>query len=77
MRVDGLRIGRRDLRIGGLSLLAVAAVKVVIYDLAELDEIFRVLSFIGLGLLLLAGAYAEQRMRQELDSPREDAEVRS
>lgn len=75
--VGGLRIGRRDLRIGGLSLLAVAAMKVVIYDLAELDEIFRVLSFIGLGLLLLAGAYAEQRMRQELDSPREDAEVRS
>jgi uncharacterized membrane protein len=62
--VGGLQAGRRELRIGGLSLLAIAAVKVVLYDLAELDEIFRVLSFIGLGLLLLAGAFAEQRMRQ-------------
>ena len=33
------------------------------YDLAELDEIYRVLSFVGLGLLLLAGAFASQRMR--------------
>lgn len=73
--IAGLQAGRRDLRIGGLSLLGVAAAKVVIYDLAELDEIFRVLSFIGLGLLLLAGAYAEQRIRRTAGTP--DAEARS
>ena len=63
--VAGLMRDDRPLRIAGLVLLAVAATKVVVYDLAELDEIYRVLSFIALGLLLLAGAFAYQRMRQQ------------
>ena len=61
--IAGLSTEQRRLRIGGLSFLALAAVKVTIYDLSELDEIYRVLSFIGLGLLLLAGAYAEQQLK--------------
>jgi uncharacterized membrane protein len=50
-------------RIGGLALLAITIAKVFIYDLAELEAIFRVLSFLALGLLLLAGAFAYQRIR--------------
>ena len=46
-----------------LTLVAAALVKVFLYDLAELDEIYRVLSFVALGLLLLAGAFAYQRVR--------------
>lgn len=57
-----LRAGRR-LRLGGLTLIAIAIVKVYTYDLAELDELARVASFIALGLLLLAGAFAYQRIR--------------
>jgi uncharacterized membrane protein len=64
----GLLRGERRARLGGLALLAIAALKVTLYDLSELDEIYRVLSFIGLGLLLLAGAYADQRIRQEIES---------
>jgi uncharacterized membrane protein len=37
---------------------------VFLYDLASLDEIYRVLSFIALGLLLLAAAFAYQRVRK-------------
>jgi uncharacterized membrane protein len=59
----GLVRDDRRFRIGGLALLTVAVVKVFVYDLAELEALYRVLSFIALGLLLLAGAFAYQRMR--------------
>jgi uncharacterized membrane protein len=62
--VIGLIRDDRRLRLGGLALLGIAVVKVYLYDLAELDEIYRVLSFIALGLLLLAGAFAYQRVRR-------------
>jgi uncharacterized membrane protein len=57
----GLLCNVRRLRIGGLLLLGVAIVKVYTYDLAELDELARALSFIALGLFLLVGAFAYQR----------------
>ena len=62
--VYGLVRDDRRLRLGGLVLLALAIVKVFLYDLSELDEIYRVLSFIVLGLLLLTGAFAYQRIRR-------------
>jgi uncharacterized membrane protein len=53
----------RELRLGGLVLLGIGVVKVFAYDLAELEELYRVLSFIAVGIVLLAGAYAYQRVR--------------
>jgi uncharacterized membrane protein len=61
--IIGLRRRRHGLRIGGLALLLVTAGKVFVYDLSTLTSIYRVLSFIVLGLLLLAAASAYQRMR--------------
>jgi uncharacterized membrane protein len=61
--VYGLVRDIRRYRLGGLALLALAVVKVYTYDLAELEEIARVLSFIALGLLLLVGAFAYQRIQ--------------
>ncbi len=52
-------------RLGGLALLMVAIAKVWTYDLAELEELARALSFVALGLLLLAGAFAYQRFKPE------------
>lgn len=52
-------------RFGGLALLAVAIAKVWTYDLSELEELARSLSFVALGLLLLAGAFAYQRFKPE------------
>jgi len=54
----------RSLRLAGFALLAVAVGKVFLYDMAALDQGYRVLSFVVLGLLLLAAAYAYQRMRR-------------
>jgi hypothetical protein len=59
-------------RLGGLALLAVAIVKVWTYDLSELEEVARALSFVALGLLLLAGAFAYQRFRPEQEEQEEE-----
>jgi len=50
-------------RIAGLALLTLAIAKVYTYDLAALEQLPRVLSLIVLGLLLLVGAFAYQRIR--------------
>jgi uncharacterized membrane protein len=54
----------RALRLGGLALLGLAVAKVFVVDLAALQSIWRVASFLALGLLLLGGAFAYQRMRK-------------
>jgi len=60
----GLRGNERPLRLAGFALLAIAVGKVFLYDIAKLDQGYRVLSFVALGLLLLAGAYVYQRLRR-------------
>lgn len=65
-------------RLGGLALLAIAIAKVWTYDLSELEELARALSFVALGLLLLAGAFAYQRFlpKEEADEVGEEADER-
>ena len=59
----GLRRNARGFRLAGLALLGLAIAKVYTYDLSELEELSRVFSFIALGLLLLVGAFAYQRIQ--------------
>jgi uncharacterized membrane protein len=61
-------------RLGGLALLTIAIAKVWTYDLAELEELARALSFVALGLLLLAGAFAYQRFKPEGEGEEETEE---
>jgi predicted membrane protein DUF2339 len=61
----GLRRQVRELRLAGFGFLTLAVGKVFLYDLSELESVWRVLSFIVLGLLLLLAALAYQRMRRE------------
>jgi len=61
--VVGLVRDARELRYGGLALLGIGVVKVFAYDLSELEQLYRVLSFMGVGVVLLGGAYAYQRVR--------------
>jgi uncharacterized membrane protein len=61
--VVGLRRDIYVLRLAALGLLGLTVVKVFLFDLATLTSVYRVVSFIGLGLLLLVGAYVWQRMR--------------
>ena len=65
-----------NVRIGGLLLLALTIGKVWTYDLAELEELARALSFVALGLLLLVGAFAYQRFKPSAEESDEEAEER-
>jgi uncharacterized membrane protein len=64
--VVGLVRDIRELRYGGLVLVLLGVAKAFAYDLAELEQLYRVLSFIAVGLVLLAGAYAYQRVRSSV-----------
>jgi uncharacterized membrane protein len=61
--VTGLQRDLHALRLAGLALLGVTVGKVFLFDLATLSSMYRVVSFIGLGLVLLAGAFVWQRLR--------------
>ena len=61
--IIGLVRDDRTLRLGSLALLGTTIAKVFLYDLAALESLYRVGSFIALGLLLLLAAGLWQRMR--------------
>jgi uncharacterized membrane protein len=65
----GLVRGIAVARLFGLALLILATVKVFLVDLASLDVAHRVLSFIGLGFVLLASAFLAARLRRPLVEP--------
>lgn len=65
--------GGLALRIGGLALLAITIAKVVLVDLASAGTGLRILSFLAVGVLLLAtsvlyGKFGQQLMRREEDA---------
>ncbi|MHC4975495.1 MAG: DUF2339 domain-containing protein [Planctomycetota bacterium] len=55
----------------GLALLSFAALKSVFHDFVELEQLWRVVSFLALGLLLLAVATVYGRLASQFDSSQE------
>jgi uncharacterized membrane protein len=53
----------RGIRIIAFVLFGITILKIFIYDLSSLDTLYRIFSFIGLGLILLAVSYAYQRYK--------------
>ncbi|MBL8669378.1 MAG: DUF2339 domain-containing protein [Alphaproteobacteria bacterium] len=66
----GLWRGVGVLRLGGLIVVALTVAKVFLLDMAELTGLLRALSFLGLGLALIAIGLAYQRF---LRGPRDSA----
>lgn len=56
----------RWLRLPGLALLLTCIAKVFVYDLRNLETPYRILSFIGLGLILLAVSWIYSRFQEQL-----------
>ncbi|MBB5685821.1 putative membrane protein [Sphingobium boeckii] len=54
----GLMTGTRGIRLAGLGLLTAVTLKVFLVDAAALEGILRILSFLGLGLALIAIGWA-------------------
>lgn len=59
--VIGVVTGKATARWGSLALMMLAVVKVFIFDAAGLRDLYRVLSFLGLGVSLIALGYVYQR----------------
>lgn len=57
------------LRVMGLALLSLTILKVFIWDLSSLDRIYRIISFIMLGAILLVVSYFYQRSQQRAEEP--------
>jgi len=60
-------IGReRILRLSGLALLLACILKLFVYDLRELEALARIVSFVILGLSLLAISWTYTRYREQI-----------
>jgi uncharacterized membrane protein len=58
-----VKSGSRTLQIGGLATLALVAAKLLLFDLAQLDPVVRIILFMGFGAALLALGYWVNRPR--------------
>jgi Predicted membrane protein (DUF2339) len=61
----GFRLRRKPVRVAGLAVAVIAALKIALYDLANLEALYRVASFFILALITLAVAYAYNRPDRE------------
>ena len=64
MLAVGFWRGNRLLRVMALGLLALTIVKVFLVDLSSLDRVYRIVSFIVLGAILLLVSFLYQRSQQ-------------
>lgn len=69
MAVIGVRAGNRGLRYGSALIMLLAVFKVFLFDTANLEGLFRVLSLFGLGVALFVLAYLYRRF---VFPPKED-----
>jgi hypothetical protein len=58
----------RALRLAGLGLFALAAAKLVLVDLTGMQDIYRIVSFVALGLLMVAASYLYHRLERRLSA---------
>ncbi|MFN8091470.1 MAG: DUF2339 domain-containing protein [Vicinamibacteria bacterium] len=68
----GLAGRSRGLFYAGYALFAITAAKVVFVDLAQLPTLYRMVAFLVLGVLLLAGAWLNIRFRERLEDAAAD-----
>jgi uncharacterized membrane protein len=72
--VLGVMLASQVLRVASAALIAVAVLKVFVFDMSELEGVLRALSFIGLGAVLIGIGLFYQRLLSRT-KPREAAEV--
>jgi uncharacterized membrane protein len=62
----GFAVRERSLRLSGLAMLLVCIGKVFFYDLRNLETLYRIFSFIGLGVILLLVSWIYTRFKAQL-----------
>ncbi|MBS0266711.1 MAG: DUF2339 domain-containing protein, partial [Planctomycetes bacterium] len=66
--LPGIRRNIRVLRLVGLALFAIVAGKVFFNDLSRLDQLYRIVAFILLGILVLSGSFVYLKYREKFAS---------
>lgn len=59
--VAGIRLGQKVVRMAGLAVMALVVLKVFAWDMSNLEGLYRIASFIGLGLCLVGIGWLYQR----------------
>jgi uncharacterized membrane protein len=59
----------RELRFAALGLLALTALKLVLVDMAQVHQIYRIVSFVVLGLLMIAASFLYHKLESRLAQP--------
>jgi uncharacterized membrane protein len=62
----GFAARERSLRLSGLTLLLICVGKVFFYDLRNLETLYRIFSFVGLGAILLLVSWIYTRFKEQL-----------
>jgi uncharacterized membrane protein len=62
----GFPLRERVLRLEGLTLLLICILKLFLYDLRNLETLYRILSFVALGLILLGVSWIYTRFRERV-----------
>ena len=57
----------KPIRYTALALLAISILKVFIIDLAFLGQVYRIISFMGLGVIMLMLSYFYQKYNQQIN----------
>jgi uncharacterized membrane protein len=63
MILAGIWKNTRVIRYVGLTLFAVVAGKVLLFDLARLDQVYRIIAFLVLGVMVLLGSFVYLKYR--------------
>jgi hypothetical protein len=62
----GFWLRLKEIRIAALVLLAMVAAKVVLLDMAQVQQIYRIISFVVVGLMMISASYLYHRLEQRL-----------
>ncbi|MCP3967781.1 MAG: DUF2339 domain-containing protein [Lentisphaerae bacterium] len=72
----GITKGNKELRYSALLLLLIDVYKIFFIDLKHLSQLYRIIAFIVLGLVLIAGAFIYIRFRAHFETGSEDKKLK-
>ena len=63
--IAGIRLARQYIRYAGLAVMVLVVLKVFLSDMSDLEGLYRIASFIGLGLCLVGIGWLYRRFVQK------------
>jgi uncharacterized membrane protein len=58
----------RSLRLSALGLFGLTVLKLVIVDMAKVEEVYRIVSFLVLGILMIGASYLYHRVEKRIST---------